>query len=168
MGRGDDNKSGKRNEEKRESAGASSGSSFLKGRTIKILLAGICLLLAAAICVGAGWILPLEMFSRNPRFTLMHVKVSAHPRGYWKDRTELVAEIMKVEKGRDNLFSSIWATFRGICSSGPASKAFRSPGSCRIPFSSPSRSGSPVPCSTPPSPPMWWMPTAFSCSASNA
>ncbi|MBP5182115.1 MAG: FtsQ-type POTRA domain-containing protein [Lentisphaeria bacterium] len=105
MGRGDDNKSGKRNEEKRESAGASSGSSFLKGRTFKILLAGICLLLAAAICVGAGWILPLEMFSRNPRFTLMHVKVSAHPRGYWKDRTELVAEIMKVEKGRDNLFS---------------------------------------------------------------
>ncbi|MBO4303962.1 MAG: FtsQ-type POTRA domain-containing protein [Lentisphaeria bacterium] len=106
MVRGEENKNRKREEAGEKNSGsASSGGSFFKGRTFKILLAGIFLLLLAALCVGVGWYLPMEMFSRNPRFTLMHVKVSAHPKGYWKDRAEFVAKIMKVEKGRDNLFS---------------------------------------------------------------
>ncbi len=81
------------------------GKELLKCRRIKILSAVVIVLLVfafiACICI---WF-PMQMFSKNPRFTLAKVKIVAHPKGYWKDKEENVCRIMKITPGTDNLFA---------------------------------------------------------------
>lgn len=81
------------------------GKDFYKSRKFKIILSCVILLL---VLIFIGFIciyLPLQMFSKNPRFTLTNVKIVAHPRGYWLDKKEKICQIMKVEIGSDNLFA---------------------------------------------------------------
>lgn len=78
---------------------------LLKSRRVKILSGVfIVLLLLALISTICIW-LPLRMFSKNPRFTLAKVKISAHPKGYWKDKENKICGIMKIKVGSDNLFA---------------------------------------------------------------
>ena len=78
---------------------------FLKSRKFKIMLGVIILLAFLAVAVVVGILLPVKMFSQNPRFTLANVKVIAHPKGYWIDKKAKICNIMQIKTGSDNLFA---------------------------------------------------------------
>lgn len=86
--------------EKKEVAGE-----FLKSRKFKIILGAGILLVFLAVAIAVGILLPVKMFSQNPRFTLAHVKVIAHPKGYWVDKKAKLCNIMQIKIGSDNLFA---------------------------------------------------------------
>lgn len=103
MGKSEDKKKKNMPEENRNSFFP--GKDFYKSRKFMIILSCLILLLALAFIGFIGIYLPMQMFSKNPRFTLSNVKIVAHPRGYWLDKKEKICQIMKVKIGSDNLFA---------------------------------------------------------------
>lgn len=77
---------------------------FFKKRSVRIWSAVIAILLFVGGSAFLIWTLYFEMFSANPRFTLRHVKVRSHEKGFWKGRKFLVCSILRIREGETNLF----------------------------------------------------------------
>lgn len=75
---------------------------IFKDRTVRIWTAVAAILLFAAGSVFLIWVLYLEMFTGNQRFTLQKVLVES--RGFWQGRKELICDILRLKPGETNLF----------------------------------------------------------------
>ncbi len=78
---------------------------FFKKRSVRIgsAVAAIVLLLIGSVILI--WLLSTEMVTANPRFTLRHVLVKSHDRGFWKGQKNLICEIFRIREGSTNLFT---------------------------------------------------------------
>lgn len=78
---------------------------FFKKRSVRIGSAVIAILLFLIGSAVLIWVLSTEMVTDNPRFTLRHVLVKSHDRGFWKGQKNLICEIFRIREGSTNLFS---------------------------------------------------------------
>ncbi len=78
---------------------------FFKKRSVRIWGAVIAILLLLSGGALLIWLLTTEMVTANPRFTLRHVLVKSHDRGFWKGQKNLICEIFRIREGTTNLFS---------------------------------------------------------------
>jgi len=77
---------------------------FFKKRSVRIGSAVIAILLLLSGSAILIWLLSTEMVTANPRFTLRHVLVKSHDRGFWKGQKDLICEIFRIREGATNLF----------------------------------------------------------------
>lgn len=78
---------------------------FFKKRSVRIWSAVIAILLFLGGTAVLVWVLSSVMFTANPRFTLRHIRVKSHERGFWKGRKDLICEILRIQEGKTSLFN---------------------------------------------------------------
>lgn len=78
---------------------------FFKKRSVRIWSAVIALVLVLGGTCFLVYMLATEMFTANPRFTLRHLMVKSHDKGFWKGKKELISGILRIREGQTNLFT---------------------------------------------------------------
>lgn len=78
---------------------------FFKSRKVRIWAAVAAIVVFLAGTAVLIWVLYSEMFSANPRFTVRHVRVGSHDKGFWKGRKDLICDILHIKEGTTNIFT---------------------------------------------------------------
>ena len=78
---------------------------FFKSRKVRIWTAVTAILLFLIGTAFLIWVLSVEMFTDNPRFKILHVRVTSQDQGFWKGRKDLICDILQIQEGSTNIFN---------------------------------------------------------------
>lgn len=82
---------------------ANSETSKPKKRSVKIWIALVLILLVIALLAALYYGLNYSFFYGNQRFTITSVQIKGN--GFWKDKKDLLCDILRIKPGVTNLFS---------------------------------------------------------------
>lgn len=84
--------------------------SINRWKYVRVLLIALCIVLLLGGVIVSLWLFQQSLFSGNPRFILRKVEVQSS--GWWNAQSKLITQYLKLQTGRDNLFSLDLQTIR--------------------------------------------------------